>query len=186
MGTFWPDLRFGLRLAASRPLFTVVAVIALALGIGPNTAIFSIVNSLLLTPPPYDDPDTIVTASQKTTPAFDGPRLTLPSTDDFQDWRRETRNLQQIALYASDSLTLTGFDDPIRLSGARVSPAMFPLLSWTISPLGGEPSPPVETANLDPLSDPEEVICCMYSTAPEGSNSNIMIFPLDRVVRLRM
>jgi predicted permease len=128
MGTFWKDLRFGLRLAASRPGFTAVAVIALALGIGPNTAIFSIVNSLLLTPPPYDDPDTIVTASQKTTPTFDGPRLTLPSTDDFQDWRRETRTLQQIALYASDSLTLTGFEDPIRLDGARVSPAMFPLL----------------------------------------------------------
>jgi len=135
MGTLWQDLRFGLRLAASRPPFTVVAVIALALGIGPNTAIFSIVNSLLLTPPPYDDPDTIVTASQKTTPAFDGPRLTLPSTDDFQDWRRETRNLQQIALYASDSLTLTGFDDPMRLNGARVSPALFPLLR--VKPIAG-------------------------------------------------
>jgi cell division protein FtsX len=128
MGTLWQDLRFGLRLAASRPLFTAVAVIALALGIGPNTAIFSIVNSLLLTPPPYDDPDTVVTAAPRTTPAFDGPRLTLPSTDDFLDWRRETRTLQHFALYAPYSVTLTGFDDPVRLNGARVSPAMFPLL----------------------------------------------------------
>jgi len=128
MGTFWQDLRYGLRLAASRPLFTAVAVVALALGIGPNTAIFSVVNSLLLTPPPYDDPDSIVTASQKATPSLEGPRLTLPSTEDFEDWRRETRSLQQIALYASDSLALTGFGDPVRLSGARVSPAIFPLL----------------------------------------------------------
>src|SRR5512139_1951762 len=128
MGTFWQDLRLGLRLAASRPLFTAVAVIALALGIGPNTAIFSIVNSLLLTPPPYDDSDTIVTASRKAAPALDGPRLTIPTTDDFQDWRRETRTLQQIALYMPDSLTLTGFDDPVRLNGARVSATMFPLL----------------------------------------------------------
>jgi putative ABC transport system permease protein len=135
MGTLWQDLRFGLRLAASRPGFTAVAVVALALGIGPNTAIFSIVNSLLLTPPPYDDPATIVTASQKTTPGPVGPRLALPSTDDFQDWRRETRTLERIALYASDSLTLTGFDDPVRLNGARVSPAMFPLLR--VSPMVG-------------------------------------------------
>jgi putative ABC transport system permease protein len=135
MGTFWQDLRFGLRLAASRPGFTAVAVIALALGIGPNAAIFSIVNSLLLTPPPYDDPATIVTASQQMTPGPVGPRLTLPSTDDFQDWRRETRTLEHIALYAPDSLTLTGFDDPVRLNGARVSPAMFPLLK--VSPMVG-------------------------------------------------
>lgn len=81
METFWQDVRHGIRLAASRPGFTVVAVVTLALGIGPNTAIFSIVNSILLTPPPFDEPDRIVT-----TPAMspgDTRRVTTPSTDDI-------------------------------------------------------------------------------------------------------
>ncbi|RPJ85131.1 MAG: hypothetical protein EHM13_02005, partial [Acidobacteria bacterium] len=136
MDTFWQDLRHGIRLAASRPGFTAVAVITLALGIGPNTAIFSVVNSLLLTPPPFEDPDRIVTTAQ--VPAGQqrsGPRPAMPSTDDIQDWRAGTRTLERIALYAPDSLTLTGYGDPMRLSGSRVSPALFPLLG--VKPIVG-------------------------------------------------
>jgi len=128
MSTVWHDLRHGARLAIARPGFTAIAVIALALGIGPNTAIFSVVNSLLLQPPPYEQPDRIVSTPQLAQRLADRGRMSLPSTDDFQDWRRETRTLAQLALYAPDSLTLTGFGDPYRLDGARVSPALFPLL----------------------------------------------------------
>ncbi|MFB3854437.1 MAG: ABC transporter permease [Vicinamibacterales bacterium] len=129
MDTFWQDLRHGIRLAASRPGFTAVAAITLALGIGPNTAIFSVVNSLLLTPPPFDEPGRIVTTAQvQAGQQRSGPRPAMPSTDDIQDWRAETRTLERIALYAPDSLTLTGYGDAMRLSGSRVSPALFPLL----------------------------------------------------------
>jgi predicted permease len=135
MSTFWQDLRHGVRLAATRPGFTAVAVVTLALGIGPNTAVFSVVNSLVLSPPPYPDPDRIVSTPQIARGRADRARLSLPSTDDFQDWRRETRTLAYVALYAPDSLTLTGFGDPVRLNGARVSPALFPLLG--VGPMVG-------------------------------------------------
>jgi putative ABC transport system permease protein len=126
--TFWQDLRFGVRLAAARPGLTAIAVLALALGIGPNTAIFSVVDALLLTPPPYDDPGTIVTVASPQSSAPDSRRPAMPSTDDVQDWRQQSRTLRQIALYAPHTLTLTGLDEPVRLTGARVSPALFPLL----------------------------------------------------------
>ncbi len=127
MTGLWQDFRYGIRLAAKRPGLTAVAVITLALGIGPNTAIFSVVNSLVLLPPPYPEPDRIVSTPEMTQ-GRDDLRLSLPSTDDFQDWRHETRTLASLALYGRDSLTLTGVGDPFRLTGARVSPALFALL----------------------------------------------------------
>ena len=135
MSSLLQDLRRGTRLAASRPGFTAIAVIALALGIGPNTAIFSVVNSLLLQPPPYPDADRIVATPQVTQGQANAARPSLPSSDDFQDWRRETRTMSSMAVYAPDSSTLTGFGDPVRLDGARVSPAIFSVLG--VNPMHG-------------------------------------------------
>jgi len=135
MSSLLQDLRRGTRLAASRPGCTAIAVIALALGIGPNTAIFSVVNSLLLQPPPYPDADRIVATPQVTQGQANAARPSLPSSDDFQDWRRETRTMSSMAVYAPDSSTLTGFGDPVRLDGARVSPAIFSVLG--VNPMHG-------------------------------------------------
>jgi putative ABC transport system permease protein len=128
MDLFWQDMRQGARMMVRKPWFTLVAVIVLAFGIGPNAAIFSVVNTLMLTPLPYDDPDTIVRIAQ-TRPGPQGPlRVQAISTDDFQDWRASTQTLEAMAFYAPDTITLTGQLEPVRLSGASVSPALFPLL----------------------------------------------------------
>ena len=129
MERLWQDLRQGARILAHNPGFTAIAVVALALGIGPNTAIFSVVNAVLLTPPPYEAPDTLVTSMMMMRPGTAGAeRYTSLSTDDFQDWRSSTRTLDRMALYSGDTLTLTGGEEPVRLNGSRVSPALFLLL----------------------------------------------------------
>jgi putative ABC transport system permease protein len=127
--TLRQDLRYGLRMLARNPGFTAVAVLALALGIGANTAIFSVVNAVLLRPLPYDDPDTIVRIWQTRSMGRRGPqRMPALSTDDFQDWRSQTQTLEHMALHMPYTLTLTGLEEPVRLTGARVSPDLFPLL----------------------------------------------------------
>jgi len=135
MEMFWQDVRHGARMLARNPGFTAVALLTLALGIGPNTAVFSVVHAVLLSPPPYADPQSIVSITQTiVTPA--GPRdVPAISTDTFQDWRESTDTLEQMAFYAPHTLTLTGNEEPVRLTGARVSPAMFGLLR--IQPYAG-------------------------------------------------
>ena len=135
MDRLWQDLRHGARMLAHNPGFTAVAVLALALGIGPNTAIFSVVNAVLLTPPPYEDPSTLVTSMSMRPGAGGVERFTSLSTDDFQDWRSATRTLDRMALYTADTMTLTGGEEPVRLNGSRVSPSLFPLLR--VQPMAG-------------------------------------------------
>ena len=135
MERLWQDLRHGARMLSHNPGFTAVAVLALALGIGPNTAIFSVVNAVLLTPPPYDDPSTLVTSMAMRPGSAGAERSTALSTDDFHDWRSSTRTLDQMALYTNDTMTLTGGEEPVRLNGARVLPSLFPLLR--VQPMAG-------------------------------------------------
>ena len=129
MGAIWQDIRQGARMLVRNPWFTAIVVLVLALGIGPNTAIFSVVNTLLLTPPPYPDPDSIVRIVQMR-PGLDvGPqRVASISTDEFQEWRASTQLLEHMAVYAPNTITLMGQEEPVRLNGASVSPALFPLL----------------------------------------------------------
>ena len=129
METFWQDVKFGVRMLARKPGFTIIAVLTLALGIGANTAIFSAINTVLLAPLPYSEPETIVTVWQ-TRPAAREGRRRVPalSTGDFWEWRNETRTMEYLAAYSQTTLTLTGHGDPVRMTGARVSADMFPLL----------------------------------------------------------
>src|SRR5215471_14878665 len=85
MATLLPDLKHGLRMLAKNPGFTAVAVLTLAFGIGANSAIFSVVNAVLLRPLPFEDPDRIVRV-WATNPRIDSERA-LPSPADFLDWR---------------------------------------------------------------------------------------------------
>ncbi|OLE54883.1 MAG: hypothetical protein AUG51_05970 [Acidobacteria bacterium 13_1_20CM_3_53_8] len=123
MGIFLQDLRYGLRMLVKSPGFTVVAVIALALGIGANTAIFSVVNAVLLRPLPYKEPNSLVILWD-TTPKQD----TSVSYPNFEDLRDQNRTFEQLAAFRRDSFNLTGVGEPERLSGRMVSGNFFQML----------------------------------------------------------
>jgi len=129
MNTVWQDLRYGLRTLLKKPGFTAVAVITLALGIGANTAIFSVMNAILLRPLPYPKADQLVVlwAAAPERGASKNPVSAL----DFDDWRTQNRGFESLAAFpASDTtgLTLTGQGMPEQLSTAYVSADFFALL----------------------------------------------------------
>jgi putative ABC transport system permease protein len=119
------DIRYGLRQLRRNPGFTVVAVLTLALGIGANTAIFSVVNAVLLRPLPFSAPDQLVSVNShhlhKTSP-------NSASYPDFDDWRTRNHVFTQMAAYHTDSFTLTGHGEAARIQGAVVSADLFSLL----------------------------------------------------------
>jgi putative ABC transport system permease protein len=115
------------------PGFTVVAVIALALGIGANTAIFSVVNSVLLRPLPYKDPERLVMVWEDAS-KFGYPRDT-PAAANYVDWRDQNTVFEGMAAIADESFNLTGAGDPERLEGRSVTANFFPLLG--VDPLLG-------------------------------------------------
>ena len=116
---FLHDLRYALRMQLKNPGFTIVAVIALALGIGANTAIFSVVNTVLLRPLPYKDPERLVMVWEDAT-KHGYPRDT-PAAANFVDWRDQNQVFEGMAAIADESFNLTGAGDPERLEGRRVS-----------------------------------------------------------------
>jgi putative ABC transport system permease protein len=125
MQTLWQDLRFGARMLMKKPGFTAIAVLTLALGIGANTAIFSVVNAVLLKPLPYlKEPRLVFIES--------GDKQSDPrgyfgaSPADFWDWREQSRTIQQLAAYApTDGFTLTGVERPEVFVSSRVSANFF-------------------------------------------------------------
>src|SRR5208282_3091190 len=126
MNTLIQDLRYGLRMLAKNPGFTAVAVITLALGIGANTAIFSVVNAVLLKPLPYPDPDRLAVI-WVTEPS--GPGGLFPATGpDFQDWQAQNHVFEGISAVSVAGGTLTGSGEPWQLQGLSISPNAFQIL----------------------------------------------------------
>ena len=123
MDTLWKDIRFGLRTLAKSPGTTLAALLALALGIGANSAIFSVVDGVLLKPLPYPAPDRLVVLMAKN-PTAGFPRFSV-SLPDFEDWRRQSRSFQGMVAYAGKRFNLTGGDHPEALRGAGVSADFF-------------------------------------------------------------
>src|SRR5215813_7862066 len=114
--TIWQDLRYGARMLLMRPGFTVVAVITLALGIGANTAIFSVVNAVLLRPLPCEDPDRLVhflNFNQQGYPEDS-------SLPDFVDWRDQSRSFERMTATTSRTFNLTGVGEAERMNGEAV------------------------------------------------------------------
>jgi predicted permease len=124
MGTFVKDLRYGLRMMAKNPGFTAVAVLTLALGIGANTTLFSVVNGVLLNPLPYPQPDRLVALYSRTP---DSPRWSIPYPN-FLDWVRDNRSFSALAGYREEDYNLIGMGEPERLPGEMVSATFFPAL----------------------------------------------------------
>src|SRR6185295_4461370 len=124
---------YALRSLARNPGFTVVAVLALAVGIGANTAMFSIVNGVLIQALPYSDPDSLVTLFEKVPGA---PVEKFPfSAPDFEIVRGAARSYSGMAAYRNATYELSGVAEPRRLVGTRVSPELFAVLG--VSPAIG-------------------------------------------------
>ena len=124
MSALFQDLKYGLRMLAKNPGFTAVAIITLALGIGANTAIFSVVNGVLLNPLRYAEPERLVALYSRTP---DSPWWSI-SYPNFLDWVRENRSFSALAGYRTDSFDLTGIGEPERLPAEMISASFFPLL----------------------------------------------------------
>ncbi|HET9713468.1 MAG TPA: ABC transporter permease, partial [Pyrinomonadaceae bacterium] len=120
------DLRYAARTQLKNPAFTIIAVIALALGIGANTAIFSVVNTVLLRPLPYKDPERLVMVWEDATKA--GFPRDVPTNANFLDWRDQNHVFEGMAAISFDNFNLTGAGEPERLDGRRVSASLFQIL----------------------------------------------------------
>jgi predicted permease len=135
METLFRDVRYGIRSLLKRPGFTAIAVITLALGIGANTAIFSVVNAVLLRPLPYVEAERLFVPWGS---RGDARNHTVVSYPDFVDWQARTKTLEYVAAYnSSGTLLREGDSEPELISGAAVSADLFPLLKLT--PILGHP-----------------------------------------------
>jgi putative ABC transport system permease protein len=121
------DLRYAVRMLLKRPGFTVVAVVTLALGIGANTAIFSVVNGVLLQPLPFDNPAELAMVWENHQ-GRGGPDREWLSPADFEDWRAQNTSFSHLSAINNWGPTLTGLAEPEPLVGAAVSHDLFTLL----------------------------------------------------------
>ena len=126
MITLLQDIRFAVRLLLKRPGFTLIAILTLALGIGANSAIFSVVHAVLLRPLPFKDPSRLVLVIEKSK----YPTITV-SYQNYLDWRDQSHAFESMEAMYNTNLTLTGKGDPERLPTRMVTAGFFPLLGVT-------------------------------------------------------
>ena len=138
--SFWQDLRYSARVLVKHPGFTLVVIFTLALGIGANSAIFSVVNAVFLRPLPFLQPDQIMQIWSVDTEKDRIPRVV--SVPDYLDWQAQNRSFEQMAAYSFTSFILTGNGEAERIRGARVSASFFPLLR--VQPIEGRAFTPEE------------------------------------------
>src|SRR5215475_14039743 len=125
----WRDLSYGARMLVKNPGFTSIAVLTLSLGVGANTAIFSVVNAMLLRPLPYAEPERLVAIDGTDARGPEGPkRFDSSSYPDFFDWRERNQSFDSMASYHSATFTMTGNGAPTHLSGQVVSAELFDML----------------------------------------------------------
>ncbi|HEX8090331.1 MAG TPA: ABC transporter permease, partial [Blastocatellia bacterium] len=121
METLLQDIRYSIRVFLKNPGFTAVALLTLTLGIGANSAIFSVVNAVLLRPLPYEEPEKLVFISERS-PVLEGMSIAYPN---YLDWRDQNAVFDNIGVYRRVSFNLTGSGEPERLSGGEVSADLF-------------------------------------------------------------
>jgi putative ABC transport system permease protein len=124
MSTFFRDLRYGARMLLRTPGLTFVVILALALGIGANTAIFSVINAVLLKPLPYDQPDHLLFLNERS-PVLDEMSISYPN---FTDWRNQNHVFEKIGVYNRNSYNLTGYGEAERILTGQVSADLFSAL----------------------------------------------------------
>ncbi|HKO98500.1 MAG TPA: ABC transporter permease [Pyrinomonadaceae bacterium] len=122
--TLWQDVRYGARMLLKNPGITFIVVLALALGIGANTAIFSVVNAVLLSPLPYEESDRLVFLNEKS-PVLDEMSISYPN---FTDWRNQNQVFEKIGVYNRSSYNLTGWGEAERITTGQMSADLFSVL----------------------------------------------------------
>src|ERR671926_481392 len=129
--TLWQDVRYGARMLLKNPGVTLIVIIALALGIGANTAIFSVVNAVLIRPLPYAESDRLVFLNEKS-PILDEMSISYPN---FLDWREHNQTFEKMGVYNRASYNLTGAGEAERIVTGQVSADLFSVLR--VNPLYG-------------------------------------------------
>src|SRR5690348_12701472 len=140
MNHLMQDIRYAIRMLAKSPGFTAIAILTLALGIGANTAIFSVVNTALLRPLPYQNPGQLVNIFARSK-MFDFPNLGL-SAPDIEDIRKQNTVFSQVATFGDTTKVMTGQGAPQQLAGIRASVDYIPMLG--VQPLYGRTFQPEE------------------------------------------
>jgi putative ABC transport system permease protein len=153
MENLWQDIRYGVRMLLKAPSFSIVATIALALGIGANTAVFSVVNTVLLRPLPFPNSEQLMTVWE--TDQSRGQERGSASYPNFADWRSQNHVFERMAAYHSSDFIMTGRGEAVRLQGEVVSADLFPLLG--VAPMLGrsflpDEDKPTETGRVVILS----------------------------------
>ena len=127
------DLRYALRILRKTPLFTAAVVLTVALGIGATTAIFTVVNAVMLRPLPFADPDRLVWVAER------NDRLNLQtfsaSVLNYLSWKEQAHSFETLGAVGFASFNLTGQGEPEQLTGGTLSPSIFPLLG--LAPVAG-------------------------------------------------
>src|SRR5689334_1415086 len=126
MRTLLQDIRYGARVLWKKPGFTAVAVLTLALGVGANTAIFSVVNAVILRPLPFKEPERLVRVYEKRLKL--GRTRNVVSAPDFIDWHAQAQAFDGIAAYNAWGPSLTGQGEPEQLTGSLASADLFRVL----------------------------------------------------------
>ncbi len=126
MGSLLQDIRYGWRMLGKNPGFTAIAVLTLAIGIGASTATFSVVDTVLLQPLPYQQPERLLQVTE-TLPGMSADEVGV-AAGEYQDYRDRNRSFSQVAAYESAGFNLTGAGQPLRINAASVSASVFPLL----------------------------------------------------------
>src|ERR1044072_1203524 len=122
--TILQDLRYGARMLLKTPAITFIVVLALALGIGANTAIFSVLNAVVLRPLPYDKPNELLFLNERSA-VLDEMSISYPN---FTDWRNQNHVFEKIGVYNRNSYNLTGYGEAERILTAQVSADLFSAL----------------------------------------------------------
>jgi putative ABC transport system permease protein len=174
MGIIWQDIRYGIRMLRKSPSVSIVATIALAIGIGANTAIFSVVNAVLLRPLPFPDSDKLMSVFEKDQTR--GIARGSYSYPNFFDLRDQNHVFEHVAAYYDSDFIMTGSGDPVRIQGVVATADLFPVLG--VSPILGRTfSPhedrPTDTGRVVILS--ERLFASRFNSDPSVLNKTITL-----------
>lgn len=138
MNTLWKDIRYSFRMLLKSPGFTIVALLTLALGIGANSAIFTVVNAILLRPLPYADAEKLVFLGEWSRQV---PGMSV-SVANYKDWAARNQSFESIFAFRSQNFVMTGMEEAERLAGRQVTAGIFP--TFKLRPILGRPFTPAE------------------------------------------